>query len=121
MFGFQMGSIFKCSVFKPLMNLCFIRFQAVSKVKSEPSEGFSSAEKIAALSSHNWTEKIGWPCHRCDRDIKGLGKYVNHLEDFHPDDDAIFCPFCERISFEAKKDLRRHVVLEHKVSVNLGC
>ncbi len=47
--------------------------------------------------------------------MKGLSKYVTHLEDFHPDDDAIFCPFCEKLGFPARKELRRHVILEHKV------
>ena len=49
--------------------------------------------------------------------MKGLSKYVSHLEDFHPDDDAIFCPFCEKLGFSAKKELRRHVILEHKVFI----
>jgi hypothetical protein len=126
-------------------------------VKDEPNEIEITPEKAAAISSHNWSEKIGekvltnlqnivkslnvfflsnsclidfklsyvsilkyslyvgWPCKRCDRDMKGLSKYVTHLEDFHPDDNAIFCPFCEKLGFPARKELRRHVILDHKV------
>jgi hypothetical protein len=44
-------------------------------VKDEPLETLLassafSAEKSAALSSHVWTERIGWPCKRCDRTVK---------------------------------------------------
>ena len=53
--------------------------------------------------------------------FQGISKYVTHLEDFHPDDDSLFCPFCERVSFAAKKELRRHVLLEHKVNTFLNC
>ncbi len=57
--------------------------------------------------------------HRCDTSLKGLSRYVGHLKGFHPDDNSIFCPFCEKFSFQAKKELRRHVVMEHKVSTTV--
>ena len=74
-----------------------------------------SAERAAALSSHLWSERICWPCRSCDRNLRGLSRFVSHREDFHPEANAIFCPFCERRNFQAKKELRRHVVIEHKV------
>jgi len=95
-----------------------ILFQSSQQqIKDEPSDSGVSVEKSPALSGM-WTENISWPCQRCDVALKGITRYMHHLEDFHPEDNGFFCPFCEQGGFDDKKELRRHVMKEHKVSGN---
>lgn len=68
----------------------------------------SSHKKITS----SWAEKQLWQCKRCERLLKGISKYVNHVDDLHPNEDKLMCPLCDK-AVDSNKELKSHV-LKHK-------
>lgn len=57
-------------------------------------------------------EKQYWNCQRCEsKAFKGITKYINHLDDNHPNEEKILCPACPSL-FENIKNLKIHT-MEH--------
>ena len=111
--SFQFISILQLKLTKDFL---FYFQSSFEEIKDEPTD---AVDKSSALSGPTWTENISWPCQRCDVELKGISGYMQHLEDFHPEDNGFFCPFCEQGGFDDKKELRRHVMKEHKVWTQL--
>ena len=58
----------------------------------------------------SWTEEREWPCKRCDKNIKGITEFVEHLENLHPNQCGIVCPICDK-ELPSKRRLKIHVVI----------
>jgi hypothetical protein len=58
----------------------------------------------------SWTEEREWPCKRCDKNIKGISDFVEHLDTIHPNQCGIVCPICDK-ELPSKRRLKIHVVI----------
>ena len=58
----------------------------------------------------SWTEEREWPCKRCDKSVKGISLFVDHLETMHPNQCGIVCPICDK-ELPSKRRLKIHVVV----------
>lgn len=58
----------------------------------------------------SWTEEREWPCKRCDKSVRGITDFVEHLEIMHPNQCGIVCPICDK-ELPSKRRLKIHVVI----------
>ena len=58
----------------------------------------------------SWTEEREWPCERCNKQVKGISEFVEHLENMHPNQCGIVCPICDK-ELPSKRRLKIHVVI----------
>ena len=58
----------------------------------------------------SWTEEREWPCKRCDKTVRGITDFVEHLEIMHPNQCGIVCPICDK-ELPSKRRLKIHVVI----------
>ena len=66
--------------------------------------------KISGRGKPSWTEEREWPCKRCDKNIKGITEFVDHLDTIHPNQCGIVCPICDK-ELPSKRRLKIHVVI----------
>ena len=82
----------------------------VNRVFPGTSKHADMATSTLGRGKPSWTEEREWPCKRCDKNIKGITEFVDHLDTIHPNQCGIVCPICDK-ELPSKRRLKIHVVI----------